>query len=330
VDAAPATPPRRKTLPLLLALSLLAGLTSGAWNIALSNDLNEAEEQNVQLFARVTVASRQPSAGPLLAENKALHDRISELENQLGQLGVPGYGPAATPQKSPFAQIASDMQSAGMRDLVTAQQQHAVDMIYGELFKHFQLSPEEHDRLQKLLVEKQLNQVDFGMKMMDANLSPSQRAQLAQQLSAANAATDAKIQEYFNNSDAYAYYQTYVQQQPERLELGTLSASLASANQPLDPAQADALLNLMYQERTNFKFSQDFYDQTKINPASVTGPAADTFLQEQERLQNQIAARAAAILSPEQLAAFRDNQVTIRQMMQSNLNLARQLAAGGP
>ena len=324
MDPVPATPRKNRSLVLsvLLALALLAALLSATWNWILTGELDDAERQNTDLLERLAVDARQPAAGPLMAEAQALHARITELENQLGELGVPGYGPAQ--RLSPAA-----AQDPRVRDAILAQQAKAAEVIFADLFNHLQLSPNQRDALLKLLVQKQMNQADYSLKMMDPSLSNDARSQLVQQLQAANDSTDAQIRDFFNNDATYVYYQTYIQQEPERMEVGSLTESLAGANLPLDPAQADALVNLMYQERANFKFTQDFYDQTKISPQSITGPAADTFLQEQAQLQSQIADRAAAILSPDQMTIFRQNQATMRQLMQTNLNMARQLAGGG-
>lgn len=322
MDATPPTTPPPKKFPLLLVIVLVAGLASAAFNLVLSDKLGQAQEQNAQLLIQLAVASRQPSAEPLMVEAKALRDKVAELESALGALGVPEY---ATVQKP----VSAPAQDPSAHDSIAAQQQKSVEMIYGELFRHFALSPEDHDRLEKLLVEKQMNQVNFGLKMMDPSLSAEDRSTVAQQLQAANAETDAEVRDFFNNDSSYAYYQTYIQQQPERMEVNTLTASLAAADLPLEPAQAEALVNLMYQERSNFKFTQDFYDQTKIDPQSLNGSAADIFLQEQALLQDQIADRAASLLTPQQMTIFRENQANVRQLTQANLSMARQLA-GNP
>jgi hypothetical protein len=324
VDPAPATPRKNRSflLPLLLALALLAGLLSATWNWILAGELDDAERQNTQLLERLAVDARQPAAEPLMAEAKILRARIAELEGELGELGAPDYSPAAQNTSTGTAQ------DPRVRDAILAQQAKTVDVIFADLFKHFQLSPDQRDALLKLLVQKQTNQADYSLKMMDPGLSNDARSQLVQQLQSANDTTDAQIRDFFDNDAAYVYYQTYVQQEPERMEVGSLTESLDGANLPLDPTQADTLVNLMYQERANFKFTQDFYDQTKITPQSITGPAADIFLQEQEQLQSQIADRAASILSPDQMTIFRQNQANMRQLMQLNLNMARQLAGG--
>jgi hypothetical protein len=310
-------------------ITILSGLASAAYNLVQSEQLTAAIEANTQLLERITVDSRQPSAGPFIAENKDLRAHIADLEGQLAELGAPGYAPVPATPKSPAAELATSLQNPAARDQMAAQQAKAVAAIYGDLFKHFQFPPEQAGILQKLLLDKQMNQVDLGLRMMDPNLSQAERAQLADQLQAANAASDAKIRDFFSNDADFAYYQTYVQQQPERLEVSNFSTNLANANLTLDPGQSEALVNLMYQERSNFKFTQDFYDQSKLDPAAITGPAADTFLQEQEQLQTQIAQRAATLLTPEQLVVFKQNQATMRQMMQMNLSMGRQLSGSG-
>ncbi len=319
---APARPKHSSLQSVLLAFVLLTALGSAAWNWILVDELDDAETQNTQLLERIAVAARQPSAGPAMAEAATLRARVAELEGQLAQLGVPGYAP-----KAPTPSAA--LQDPRVHDAILAQQANAAAVIFADLFKHLQLSPDQRDRLLKLLVEKQTNQAEYSLKMMDASLSNAARSQLVQQLQTANDSADAQIRDFFNNDADYAFYQSYVQQEPERMEVSALTDTLASANLPLDPAQADALVNLMYQERANFKFTLDFYDQTKLNPQSITGPAADTFLQEQEQLQNQIAQRAAGMLTSEQMTIFRQNQANMRQLMQTNLTMARQLAVSG-
>jgi outer membrane murein-binding lipoprotein Lpp len=305
-----------------------------AVSVRLADDYVRDQASITSLNASLAAADK--SFKSAAAEVKTLRAQVAQLQAQMpapasSDQAAANAAPAA-PKKSPMSQMAEMMKNPAMHDMIAAQQKQAVEMSFGDLIKHFNLSPEERDQFVKLLTDRQMDQVDIGLKAMDPSLTPDERAALGQQIKDANAADDAKIQQFLNDDADYAYYQTYVQQQPERTEISMLNTTLAKDNMPLDPTQADNLATMMYNARTNFKFTQNFGDPTaaaSIDPSSMTDQAIQTYLQQEAQLQSQIADQAASLLTPEQLDIFKQNQAQMLQLAKMGMTMSRQMMGGG-
>lgn len=226
-------------------------------------------------------------------------------------------------------EMAAMMKSPVMQQIMASQTSTVTRLTYGHLMDHLQLTPEERDYLQTLLVEKQTNLQNLGMQLMNPGLSADDRNTLMQQLSEAWVGGEAKIREFLNDDSDYAYYQSYSQQEPERKEVGMFEASLPDGDS-LDPATSDSLATLQNEARRNFPFTVDFYDQANFgNPAVLNTASVQRFLDEQSRFQSHVADEAAHLLTPSHLAIFKQNQAAVRRMTSMQLNSIVQLAGGG-
>ena len=108
--------------------------------------------------------------------------------------------------------------------------------------------------------------------------------------------------------------------------MGSYTTLLQQTGQSLDPTQVDALFNLMYEERSNFKFAEDLSDAPALlDPKDLTPETIAEYLTAEEQLQNQIAAKAADILTPAQLDAFKRNQAEKLQSDQASLSLTSKM-----
>jgi hypothetical protein len=201
-------------------------------------------------------------------------------------------------------------------------------MTYTHLMDRRQLSPEEREYMQRLLIEKQTNLQNLGIQLTNPNLTDDERQAIKKQLGEAWKGGEEKIRNFLNDDDDYAYYQSYSQQEPERKEVAMFEASLAGAD-VLDAATSDALANLQSDARKNFSFTVDFYDQRNFgNPAVLNSASARKFFDEQKQFQSQVAEKAAGFLTPAQLQVYKQNQSAVRQMSSMQLNSIVQLAGG--
>jgi hypothetical protein len=221
------------------------------------------------------------------------------------------------------------MNNPAMRDIINSQQAVLTQVTYKDLMDRFNLKPEERDYFQKLLIKKQTDLVNLGMSMMNPALSPQDRMAIVQQLRESQTTGVAQIQEFLNDDADFAAYQAYQQQETERREVGLFESAVAQS-EPLDTAKADALAATMADERKNYPFTVDFYNDTSLGqPQNLNAATVNKFFEEQAGFENQVAAKAAEILSPTQLQAFRQNQAASRAMLRSKLNFVVQSASGG-
>jgi hypothetical protein len=182
--------------------------------------------------------------------------------------------------------------------------------------------------MQKLLVAKQMDKINIGMQYMNPSLSADDKTALGQQFVQAQQTDEANMHTFLNDDADYATYQAYSQQETEHTEVGMLETALGSGQQ-LDPATADSLASLLSSTRQSFPFTVDFNNESNFaNPALITGTNVNKFLDEETQYQAQVADKAAQLLTPAQMDAFKQNQAAMMQMNKQKLNSILQLSGG--
>jgi hypothetical protein len=226
-------------------------------------------------------------------------------------------------------EAAAMAKSPGLQNIIASQQSALNAMTFKDLLDKFNLSPEERDYMLKLLLDRQMVKISNGMQMMSPTTTPEERAALGQNIAQGVAADNAKLRDFLNSDADYAALQSYSQQEKERTEVGMFESSLTGDN-ALAPDTADQLAGLLADTRKNFPFTVDFGNEANFaNPAVLNTPTINTYLDEQAQYQAQVAEKAASLLNPVQLQAFKQNQAAMRQMSKMQLNNIVQMAGGG-
>ena len=325
--------PSRKSpsrLPFVLLACACAGLA--IWLGLAQSQLSTLEKDNGELKHNLDIVSQRAKAEAA----DAVRWR-KQTESLLADAGMARAASGAAPSTEDSArkrnfhpeEVSAMVNSTGMQNIIATQQSALLGMAYKDLLDSFKLSPEERDFMQKLLLDKQMVQVTNGMQMMNGSLSPDERAALRQKIMDGMAADNAKIHDFLNSDADYATYQAYSQQETARTEVGMFESSLTGAN-ALDPATADALAGLMTDTQKNFSFTVNFYDKSNfVNPAVLNTPTINKFLDEQAQMQAQISEKAAQLLTPAQLDAFKQNQAAMRQMTKMQMSNIAQMSGSG-
>ncbi len=323
------TPSRIRLLFIILtgACILLALLLS-----VIQGQLNGMVKENEDLKRNLDSATKRLKAETADAEHwrkqsDSLLTDIGEARPAAGTAS--GAGDNKTKRNFHPEEAAALVNSAGMQNIIAAQQGPILSMAYKDLLDSLKLSPEERDYMEKLLLDKQMVQVTNGMQMMNASLSPEDRAALGQKIGDGMAADDAKIHEFLNSDADFATYQNYSKQESAHMEVGMFEQSATGAN-AVDPATSDALAGIVADAQQNFPFTVNFYDKRNFgNPAVLTAPVINKFFDEQVQMQAEVAAKAAQVLNPAQLEAFKQNQAAMRQMTKLQMSNIQQLSNGG-
>jgi predicted negative regulator of RcsB-dependent stress response len=318
----------RKFLSLLVLVSfaLLAG-----WTVWQARQLAALAAENSDL--KKSLAAEQKRAKDDATDANRWRKAADSLLTQAGRpASAAGTdATAASDHKrnlNPEA-VAALVNSKGLQSVIASQQSAMIAMTYKDLLDRLKLSPEERDYMQKLLLDRQMVQVTNGMQMMNGSLSPDDRAALGQQIMQGVNDDDAKIHTFLNSDADYATYQSYSGQETERTEIGMFESSLGDGN-ALDPATADSLASLLSDTRKNFPFTVDFNNKANFgNPAVLNTPTVNKFLDEQVQYQAQVADKAAALLTPAQLQAFKQNQAAMGQMTKMQMSNIVQMSGGG-
>jgi hypothetical protein len=312
---------------LLIILSLAAcGLGFWAWTLHSQVVALQAENDDL----RPKLAKMEQRAKDDAAEVQKLRDETPHY--------APGVATTASATDAANAarkrnlnpdEMAALIKNPAMQSIISSQQSAVIQMEYKDLMDKLKLSPEERDYMQKLLVAKQMDKMNIGMQYLNPALSPEDKAAIGQQFVQAQQADDANVHAFLNSDSDFADYQAYSQQEPERLQVGMVETSLANGSEPLDPSTADALTNLMSTTRQSFPFTVDFNNESNFaNPALLTSANVNTFLDEQTQYQAQVADKAAQLLTPAQLDAFKQNQAAMMQMTKQKMNSILQMSGG--
>lgn len=330
----PAPAPAPKSSGTFFTILLLAGLAALlVWALQLKRELGRAEAEIAGLHQRPTPAV--PDS--VLRENQSLRAQVAALELEVATMAVAAAGkpPAAAPAAvtpaapaNPLAALAATLNNPAMAAMRATTQKRALETRFAELFTQLQFTPEQRARFIDVAYEAQAPLMEASLKLVTGNLSPAEQAAIRQSAEEGGKAVDGKIRDFLGDDAKFAAYQQYQEQQPERTQLNTLKASLAQGGEPpLSADQSRALTEIMYAERKSFPLTP--MPRDAANPLAAPSPeAVATRLREQEQLQNRIAERAGAVLSPEQLAALRRENARRLETLKASSEMARQMLGG--
>jgi hypothetical protein len=280
-----------------------------------------------------SLATAEKRANAADADAAHWHKQSTSLLDDMNQAVTAINAPAAATSNSKRnfkpEEAAAMAKSPGLQNIIASQQSALNAMTFKDLLDKFNLSPEERDYMLKLLLDRQMVKISNGMQMMSPTTTPEERAALGQNIAQGVAADNAKLRDFLNSDADYAALQSYSQQEKERTEVGMFESSLTGDN-ALAPDTADQLAGLLADTRKNFPFTVDFGNEANFaNPAVLNTPTINTYLDEQAQYQAQVAEKAASLLNPVQLQAFKQNQAAMRQMSKMQLNNIVQMAGGG-
>jgi hypothetical protein len=320
------TPTTKSNRSLLIILAL-ACLGLGLWAWSLSGQVGSLQKDDDDLRSKLAKTEQRARADA--SEVSLL--RALTPHNAAG-VAISATNPADAANSARKRNLNPDEMAAliknpAMQSIISSQQGAMMQMAYRDLMDKLKLSPEERDYMQKLLVAKQMDKMNIGMQYLNPALSADDKAAIGQQFVQAQQADDANMHTFLNSDADFAAYQAYSQQMPEHTEVGMVETALAGSSEPLDANTADALVNLMDTTRQNFSFTVDFNNESNFgNPALITSDNVNTFLDQETQYQAQVADKAAQLLTPAQLDAFKQNQAAMMQMTKQKLNSILQMS----
>ena len=226
-----------------------------------------------------------------------------------------------TKPANPFAEMFKNPET---RDMIKQQQKTVmsgiIDKNYADFFKAMNLNPEQQAAMKELLMNKTLAGVDLGMDMISGDLTPERRAELTKQMKEANDAINQQLKDLLG-AENYSQFEAYEKSVPDRQAIDTFKSQLG-ADAQLTATQEEQLRQALSAERQDFKFTTDFGNQQDYSEdmfTRFTEERINLYVQEQERLNQKLLARAQAILSPTQYEtyakALKSQQETITMSM---------------
>ncbi len=319
----PSTKPNR----ILLLVAGVAILAMGDWGWSQYSQVSSLQKENDALKARLAkVEQRAKSDSSALAFQRTPTPRNDPPAATTDTHPADAANSAGKRNLNP-EEIATMIKNPAMQSIINSQQGVLKQMAYRDLMDKLKLSPAERDYMQNLLVAKQMDKINIGMELVNPALSPDEKAAVVQQFRQAQQTDEANVHAFLNDDADFATYQAYSQHEPEHTEVGMVETALANGSEPLDSNSADALVNLLDATRQNFQFTVDFNNESNYgNPALLTGGNVNKFLDEEAQFQAQVADKAAQLLTPVQLNAFKQNQAAMMQMTKQKMNSILQMA----
>ena len=316
----------RLTLPLLVVCLGLAAFST--WShlerARLTALVAELEEDAAKQKVRST------------ADRLRLAEQTAKLEKEAKELKAA----AASPDKSTDAAKPADSAKAAMegmakmfndpkmRDMMKAQARMGVDMMYRDLFDLLNLPEPQRTQFEKLINEKATAGMEAAFAMMGGDKTPEERKAAAAEVKKLMEESEAKIKALLGPED-FAKVKRYEDSQLERMQLKTFSGNLASKDLNMDETTEAKLMDVMYQEREKFPFASDYVDQQNPDISRFTTENSARFNDEYTKLNENIASRAAGVLSAPQLEVFRESLDQQANMIKMQMEMGAKMFGGG-
>jgi hypothetical protein len=290
---------------------------------ALREELQEKSEaiDNAKLSeakAKILQQTLTESANATVAESK----KAEQLQHSLTEAKT----------NNPLHSMAAMFKDPKMRDMLKAQQKAyigpVIDKQYGDLFKQLNLTPEQTAAFKDLIQKKMLAGTDAGFSMMDDSLDAAQRADLAKQVKSQTDDMDNQIKQFLGD-DNYQAFQSYEKTVPDRTTVSQFDDQFVGTDKALNAAQQEQLVQALSDTRNNFKWTSGLNQKDAAMNGDMTTMFTEDninkYVQELEQCDQQFLTRAQQILTPDQLAAFKEFQTTQRNLQVTGMKMAAQM-----
>jgi len=233
---------------------------------------------------------------------------------------------------NPMRAMVSMFKDPKMRDMIKTQQKAALGPMitkqYGDLIKQLNLSPEQAATFKDLVSKKMLAGADAGISMMDDSLSASDRADLAKQIKAQTDDVDVEIKQLLGDNN-YTAYETYQKTVQDRTTMSQFNDQMAGSSTTLTPDQQSQMVQALSDARNGFTWTSGLNQPNPGADGDIASLLTDDniakFTAEREQFDTQFLTKAAQILTPEQLEAYKTFQSQQREMQLMGLKMAGQM-----
>lgn len=235
-------------------------------------------------------------------------------------------GPTSAKPMKAFSDM---MKNPAMREMMKKQQVAQLDMLYGGLMSRFQLSDEEKTNFKQLLADRMQLDGEVGLQMMDASVTPEQRAALMKQLADSKKSSADRIKTFLNSDEDYKTFQNWEDSMPERTQLSMGQSLFSAAGEPLSPAQEEQLVqSMMAIRRQPGQNLPDLNKTENINPSNLTTAQIDRQLAKVDSDNQNVLQEASRYLSAKQLEALKSMQQQWRAMQEVGLRMSSEMMGG--
>jgi hypothetical protein len=281
--------------------------------------LKEQEQRMVELDREMAKAARAPVPAPV-EEAPASVPEAKSVEYVADSAPIAPAATAGGTTNNPMSALAEMMKNPQMKEMVRSQQKVALTAMYGGLNKYLNISTNDMDALNQLLLDRQMAMTDAGMSMMGGSGTDAKQA--AEDAKTIKSDYDKKIADLLG-PEAYPVFQDYEKSAPDRMSVQMFRNSLPP-EAALTDQQEESLIAAMGDERKALPPSSMMNNQT-ADPSKFTEEGIAEALKQMEALQQRDAERAATILTPAQLDQFTKFQQQMNGMAVAGMKMAAQM-----
>ena len=290
------------------------------------------QREEIQKGTAAAVQLEQKHA-QLVARNKATKQALADAQTAAAATPAvaaasptPGTGDDKKKKGSnPFADsITKMMKDPAMKNMMRTTQATALKQMYGDLVKQWSLSPEETQTFYDLLLDKQMDQMDQGMTLLEKGPDADKAVAVSD--------PDAKIKASLGDT-LYKQYQDYEKTVAGRFTVNQFQQQLAVSNTPaLTPDQSAALLQAVTEEKINMP--PGTFGQPSPGAGggafSMTPEQVDQFVNSQSDLNARIDTRMASMFTADQMRVFKEQQQQMLAMQRMGMEMATKMMGPAP
>ena len=293
-----------------------------------------AEQQGVAQQAKDAAAQSEQKRAQLAARNKAAKQALLDARTAAASTPAASTGDSPSPAKSddgkkkptnPFSEsIAKMMKDPAMKNMVRNAQATVLKQMHADLVKQWSLSPEETQTFYDLLLDKQMDQMDQGMKLFENGSDTTKTADVGD--------PDAKTQSVvgrqslqaisgLRKDDSRAVY---------RLPVPAATCDQQHAHAATQLNRPRCCKRSPRKPRTCRRGITDRRRAGNGNILALDPAQVDQFIKSQGELNDRIDARMAGTISAEQLQALKDQQQQMLSTQRMGMEMAAKMMAPSP
>ncbi|MBT8042353.1 MAG: hypothetical protein KJN98_04230 [Pontiella sp.] len=212
--------------------------------------------------------------------------------------------------------------------MVEASQRGAVGALYSDMIEYLDLNADETNYFMELLMYRQMAHVDMHMKIASGSLTEEEQSALQEKTRLANETTRLEMETFLNSPKDFEEFKFYEDTIGERMMLSQMDQMLGGA--ALSKEAYREVLQIMYDERETYTWSTDLHDSesTDLSPERFSEDNISRHLTDMKALGERMDRRMQEILTPEQLAAWRESGAAMQALIEGQLTQANQAFGG--
>jgi hypothetical protein len=302
--------------------------------VALAVALQSQRKQNARLAGKIAdmeAGLHEPAETGSSAAAERDHTEHAQATMEEDAAALEG-GPATVSESEEenTKRVMRDMaktieENPTINKMVEMSQRGAMGALYGDMIEYLGLDAEETEYFMELLMYRQMAHVDAHMKMMSGSLTDEEQQALQDKLGQVSETMRAEMENFLNDQEDFEEFEYYEETIGERMVLSQMDQQLGEAALP-DETYRDVLA-IMYEERSSYNWSTDLHDSEirDLSPERFSQENIQKHIADMRAVGELMDMRMQEILTPEQLAAWRDSGLAMQALVEGQLIQANQM-----